>query len=199
MPIDSSISAQETIFKEALRLLESQNITLEMLENASKNAGYDPLFFHTIFITGCTDFATYMHERLDQEMVQSLTHTPLTSLPVRQRIFQAVKTRLEIAARHKEAYRKLHYFMAQPSHLLLATSCNWKTASIIWHLAGDTSVDFNYYTKRSLLLAVYTSTLLYWLKDNSEGHKESWEFLERRIKNVLSIETYKQKLMRFLS
>lgn len=33
----------------------------------------------------------------------------------------------------------------------------------VWHAAGDTSADYNWYTKRALLAGVYTSTELYML------------------------------------
>ena len=39
----------------------------------------------------------------------------------------------------------------------------------MWRIAGDTSTDFNHYTKRMTLGAVYGSTLLVWLDDQSEG------------------------------
>ena len=38
---------------------------------------------------------------------------------------------------------------------------------------------------------VYSSTLLYWLGDDSHGNQSSWEFLDRRIEDVMQIETLK--------
>ena len=67
----------------------------------------------------------------------------------------------------------------------------WRTADRIWRLAGDTATDFNHYTKRITLGAVYSSTLLAWLDDKSEGLVESRAFLDRRIANVMSFEKWK--------
>ena len=53
--------------------------------------------------------------------------------------------------------------------------------------AGDTPHDASYYSKRSLLAAVWTSTFLFWLDDRSEGCADTWAFLERRIDNVMQI------------
>ena len=42
--------------------------------------------------------------------------------------------------------------------------------------------------------AVYASTVLYWLGDNSEGSEETWHFLDRRIEDVMKFETTKVQL-----
>jgi ubiquinone biosynthesis protein COQ9 len=59
---------------------------------------------------------------------------------------------------------------------------------------GDTSTDFNWYTKRATLSGVYGSTVLFWLGDDSPGHAATWEFLDRRIADVMQIEKFKAAL-----
>nr|MBA2771282.1 COQ9 family protein [Sphingomonas sp.] len=55
----------------------------------------------------------------------------------------------------------------------------------------DRSTDFNHYTKRMTLGAVYGSTLLAWLDDNSADWSETADFLDRRIDNVMQFEKWK--------
>ena len=57
----------------------------------------------------------------------------------------------------------------------------------MWSVAGDKAEDYNYYSKRSLLAAVWTSTFLFWLEDRSDGFRDSWAFLDRRIGDVMQI------------
>jgi ubiquinone biosynthesis protein COQ9 len=61
----------------------------------------------------------------------------------------------------------------------------------MWRIAGDTSNDFNHYTKRMTLGAVYGSTLLVWRDDESEGWSETAAFLDRRIDDVMRFEKFK--------
>ena len=61
----------------------------------------------------------------------------------------------------------------------------------MWRIAGDTSTDFNHYTKRMTLGAVYGSTLLAWLDDQSEGWTDTAAFLDRRIDDVMRFEKFK--------
>ncbi len=49
----------------------------------------------------------------------------------------------------------------------------------------------NWYTKRATLSGVYSSTVLYWLGDQSERHEATWSFLDRRIEDVMRFETFK--------
>ena len=58
---------------------------------------------------------------------------------------------------------------------------------------GDTSDDVNWYTKRLSLSGVISSTVLYWLGDTSDGPPKTWAFLDRRIGDVMRIETVKAK------
>ena len=63
----------------------------------------------------------------------------------------------------------------------------------MWKAISDPSTDFNFYTKRITLSAVYTSTFLIWLGDESENSDQTWEFLDRRIENVMQFEKLKAK------
>jgi ubiquinone biosynthesis protein COQ9 len=80
-----------------------------------------------------------------------------------------------------------------PQNLPLALRVSWRTADLMWRIAGDTSTDFNHYTKRMTLGAVYGSTLLVWLDDETEGWSETAAFLGRRIDNVMSFEKWKSE------
>ena len=75
----------------------------------------------------------------------------------------------------------------------------WRTVDAIWYAAGDNASDFNYYTKRGLLTPVYTTTVLYWLGDDSEGSANTWTYLERRIADVMKIPAYQSRLKEALS
>jgi ubiquinone biosynthesis protein COQ9 len=41
---------------------------------------------------------------------------------------------------------------------------------------------------------VYTATVLFWLGDESPAHEDTWAFLDRRIENIMQIETAKSHI-----
>ena len=55
-----------------------------------------------------------------------------------------------------------------PSNGFAACGSLWRTVDLMWSAAGDEARDASYYTKRSLLAAVWTSTFLFWLDDRSQ-------------------------------
>ena len=69
----------------------------------------------------------------------------------------------------------------------------------IWRAAGDTSTDYNFYTKRLILSGVYTSTAAVWFGDDTDGFEKTWAFLDRRIEDVMQIEKVKGKAEKVLS
>src|SRR3546814_13076715 len=87
----------------------------------------------------------------------------------------------------REAVRRAIGYLALPQNALLSTRLLYRTVDAMWYAAGDTATDWNFYSKRALLAAVYSSTLLYWLNDRSEGFVDTWGFLDRRIGDVLRI------------
>ena len=74
-----------------------------------------------------------------------------------------------------------------------------RSVDAIWHAAGDRSADFSWYTKRAILAAVWTSTLLYWLRDTSEDDAATLAFLDRRLAGVGRIGSVRRRAEAALS
>jgi len=167
--------------------------------HAAKDLGVDKFHFDRHFPDGARDLISFFVEDADEEMEQELIRRDVAAMKIRNRITLAIRLRLEIYAPHKDAIRKALTLMSLPQNAVLGLKLTEATVSRMWYATGDTSTDISYYTKRLTLGAVYTSTLLYWLSDGSEGHERSWEFLDRRIENVMQFETAKFKTRKLLS
>ncbi len=144
-----------------------------------------------LFPRGALDLALAYHKAGDAEMVARLHAADLNAMRFRDRIAAGVKIRLELA--DKELVRKGMAFFALPQNATAGSAALWGTADAIWTALGDTSQDVNWYTKRAMLSAVYSSTVLFWLGDESDGHAASWAFLDRRIDNVMQFEKVKAR------
>jgi len=156
---------------------------------AIADTGVASALARALFPRGGVDLALAYHARGDAEMVAKLAETDLAALRFRDRIVKAVRTRLEVA--DKELVRRGTTLFALPQHALDGAKAVWGSADAIWTAVGDTSTDINWYTKRATLTAVYGSTVLYWLGDDSSGNTATWEFLDRRIEGVMRFEKLK--------
>lgn len=112
-------------------------------------------------------------------------------LKVRDRIRLALRSRLEAATPDREAVRRTLAVLAQPQNAGLAARSLWRTADAMWRAAGDTATDFNHYSKRAILGAVYSASLLYWLDDDSDDQAATWAFIDRRIDGIMAFEKTK--------
>jgi ubiquinone biosynthesis protein COQ9 len=102
--------------------------------------------------------------------------------------------RFELMQPAKEAVRRALAVLAMPQNVVRASKIGWRSADLVWRLAGDTATDLNHYSKRLTLSAVYGSTLLAWLGDHSDDQAETAAFLDRRIDNVMVFEKWKAGL-----
>ncbi|MEO6582297.1 MAG: COQ9 family protein [Sphingomicrobium sp.] len=116
-------------------------------------------------------------------------HVP--GMKMRDKIRGLVWQRLQIMAPAREAVRTALAFLAMPQNLPLGARIGWRSADVMWRIAGDTSTDFNHYTKRLTLGALYASTVLAWLDDDSDELADTVAFLDRRIDDVMKFEKWK--------
>jgi ubiquinone biosynthesis protein COQ9 len=130
-------------------------------------------------------------EEVDRALEAWFTPERLAGMKIREKIRSLVWRRLEIQAPAREAVRRALAILAMPQNVPLALRISWRTADVMWRIAGDTSTDFNHYTKRLTLGGVYGSTLVVWLDDQSEGFADTAAFLDRRIDDVMQIEKWK--------
>jgi len=142
---------------------------------------------------GAVDLAIAYHKRGDARMAERLAQADLSAMRFRDRIAAAVRFRLE-AVEDRELVRRGMALFALPQYAPDGARLIWETADLIWRSLGDSSDDINWYTKRATLSGVYSATVLYWLGDDSNGHGATWDFLDRRIEEVMKFEQFKANM-----
>lgn len=157
------------------------------------DAGIDMPRALNAFPGGMPEVLAYNHRRHDQALIERLVREG-GSGRIRDRIADAVRLRLELVGDQREAVRAGLSFLMLPGNATLGPKLLYGTVDAIWHAIGDKSTDFSFYTKRAILAGVYSTTLLYWLNDKSEGHAASWAFLDRRIDEVMKIPAVKGRI-----
>ena len=160
---------------------------------AVRDAGLSRALADAACPRGAVDLALAFHEAGDREMIRRQRSEDLSALRFRDKIATAVRYRLE-AAEDKEVVRRASSLFALPQYAADGARALWGTADRIWDTLGDSSDDLNWYTKRATLSGVYASTVLYWLGDESEGNAATWEFLDRRIADVMQVERLKAQV-----
>lgn len=170
--------------------------TQAALTRAAEDLGIPADRAALVFPGGSIDMVDAFIARLDQQMSAQLDGLGLAAMKIRERIRSAVRVRLELSLPYREAIRRAVSILAMPQNAVRSAKILWRTADAIWRSAGDTATDYNYYTKRITLGGIYSSTLLVWLDDQSEGLVETWGFLDRRIDSVMQFEKSKARVQK---
>lgn len=163
---------------------------------AAQAIGLDGDVARLAFPGGALDMIDGWFAWIDAEMERRLPSEQLDNLKIRDRITRLIETRLEIVTPEREALRRAVAILAMPQNAPRALRLGWRAADRMWRLAGDTATDYNHYTKRMTLGAVYGSTITVFLNDESEDFADTHAFLARRIENVMQFEKAKAQLLR---
>ena len=188
----STTSTKDILLDAALMHVPFDGWSDTALAAALADTGLDATVAKAVFPRGPVDMALAYHARGDAQMLAELQAADLGDMRFRDRIAHAVRLRLE-AVEDKELVRRGMTLCALPPYAADGARALLQTADHIWQALGDTSQDVNWYTKRATLSAVYSATVLYWLGDTSEDDAATWAFLDRRIDNVMQIESLKAK------
>lgn len=192
--IDGFEPVRAAIFENLLAIAPFDGWTATALRQAAKEAGADSAAAIAAFPGGVRDALRYWSERLDAAMAARMTGPEFAGLKIREKVAFAVRARLDAMRPHKEAARRAAALLALPPYGIFGAKLAWRTADAIWRGLGDTSTDFNFYSKRGILVGVWTSTFARWLADDAEDEAATKAFLDARIENVMQIEKAKAKI-----
>lgn len=161
--------------------------TTTAVRRALERLGRDPGEASLLFPGGAPDMIEAWSTLADCDMAAAAAEAGLESMRLPARVRAIILIRLAQNEPHREAIRRALAILALPANVALATRLTMRTVDEIWHAAGDRSADFSWYTKRAILAGVYSSTLLYWLRDHSEDFADTVGFLDRRLAGVALI------------
>jgi ubiquinone biosynthesis protein COQ9 len=186
--------AATDILAQALPLVPFEGWTQRVLNQAAVDAGYKKTDAIRVFPGGAIDAVDAFIAQADSNMLDVFAGYHLDTMKIRERIATLIRLQLTALAPHREAVRKAVALQALPFYCHRALKNLYRTVDAIWYACGDQSTDFNFYTKRLLLGGVYSATLLTWLDDKTPGSEFTWQFLDRRIEDVMQIEKAKSRV-----
>jgi ubiquinone biosynthesis protein COQ9 len=197
IPEDQQVSAtRKAVLAAALPNVVFDGWSDRTLADAVEASGVDPSISRIAFPRGGVDLALAFHYERDEALAADLAGADLSGMRFRDKIAYAIMRRLQLVAGDREAMRRAASLLALPHHAADAARAIWHTADTIWNALGDTSRDYNWYTKRTTLSAVYSSAALYWLGDETPDFSATREFINRRIDNVMQFEEMKARVRR---
>ncbi|CAM8981574.1 unnamed protein product [Rhodiola kirilowii] len=104
-----------------------------------------------------------------------------------ERILKVVKTRLEMQALYIAKWPQVLSIQALPSNMPASFKQRAMLVDEFWQAAGDTSTDLDWYVKRTILGGIYSATEIYMLTDLSPEFRDTWRFLDNRVRDAFHL------------
>ena len=150
--------------------------------------------FKSFFNNGSIDFIKLFAEIIDKKVKENYNLLKIKPQRVPEKIKTIILMRLNLCLPYREAIRSSLSITALPINSKKSIKILYVTCNNIWKVAGDTSTDFSFYTKRLSLASIYLTTLLFWLNDTSPEQEETEYFLDRRLSDISMISKLKKPL-----
>ncbi len=174
------------LLKHLLPLVPFDGWSDASLRDAGKKAKLEPQEVAAAFPQGALDAIDFFFTREDEALGEAFTAKQLSDMRMPDRIEALVMARFSHLAPNREAVRRAIAFYALPWNVPHGLQSLYRTVDAMWRLAGDQSLDFNFYSKRMTLAGVCSATILFWLNDRSENQSGTRDFLKRRLADVAS-------------
>ncbi|GMP36987.1 hypothetical protein CsSME_00008898 [Camellia sinensis var. sinensis] len=129
----------------------------------------------------------FMDECLQRLIDRIDSEEELRNLIPSERISKLVRIRLEMQAPYISKWPQALSIQAQPQNIPTSFKQRAMLVDEIWHAAGDEATDVDWYAKRTVLGAIYSTTEVYMLTDSSPDFRDTWTFLDGRVKDAFDL------------
>uniref|UniRef100_A0A0B7A0T7 Ubiquinone biosynthesis protein n=1 Tax=Arion vulgaris TaxID=1028688 RepID=A0A0B7A0T7_9EUPU len=181
---------RQRILQASIPHVQEYGWTKKAIEAGARDEGLPPVA-HGMFPRGGAELVHFFNVKSNLELAKTLKLEvenaksqgvrKLETIPF---IRDALKTRLKMIVPYRNTWPQAMAILALPQNLPESFSNLLKLTDDIWFYAEDRSVDFNWYTKRLSLAAVYAATETYMIQDKSPDLQDTWTFLDNRLENV---------------
>jgi ubiquinone biosynthesis protein COQ9 len=193
-----SEDARRNILDAALHLAPFEGWTSQMLANAVNDAKLPAGAEELYFPGGPLELIEFWNAECDAYVRDKLAELDIEKMRIRDKVTTGVLARFEAIGPHEDAARRAVARTALPDGLTMSPKILWAAADTIWRAIGDLSTDFNFYTKRTTLSAVISTSLAAWLADQEPEKQKAKAFLDARIENVMQFEKAKYQVKKTL-
>ena len=173
-------------------LISEKGLTNNILKDISIKNKLDLNEIELLFPEGNGDLIKFALKQLNNELEEYCKKIDLIRLPIHKRVRKILLSKIYLMNKYKSFYRNIFINLFIPKKNLSLSSQMYNSVDQIWFIAGDSSVDFNFYTKRLILSGIYSRVMLFFFNNDNQQELES--LLDENLKRVSKIPEIKSKL-----
>ena len=189
------LKKRQVVLRFAKEFISEKGLTKNCLVNISKKYGLNADETDLLFPQGNIDLIKFALEQLNNDLEVYCRQIDLIRLPIHKRIRKVLLSKISIMNKDKLFYRSIFINLLVPKKNFSLSSQLYNSVDQLWFIAGDSSTDFNFYTKRLILSGIYSRVMLFFFNNNNQEELEN--ILDESLKRVSKIPEIKSKLKIF--
>ena len=189
------LTKRQVVLRFAKKFVSENGLTKNCLENISKKYGLNTDETDLLFPQGNIDLIKFALEQLNNDLEVYCRQIDLIRLPIHKRIREVLLSKISLMNKDKPFYRSIFLNLLIPKKNFSLSSQLYNSVDQLWFIAGDSSTDFNFYTKRLILSGIYSRIMLFFFNNNNQEELEN--ILDESLKRVSRIPEIKSKLKIF--
>ena len=189
------LTKRQVVLRFAKKFVSENGLTKNCLENISKKYGLNTDETDLLFPQGNIDLIKFALEQLNNDLQVYCRQIDLIRLPIHKRIRKVLLSKISLMNKDKSFYRSIFLNLLIPKKNFSLSSQLYNSVDQLWFIAGDSSTDFNFYTKRLILSGIYSRIMLFFFNNNNQEELEN--ILDESLKRVSRIPEIKSKLKIF--
>mgnify|MGYP003389085047 CR=1 FL=1 len=189
------LKKRQVVLRFAKEFVSENGLTKNCLENISKKYGLNSDETDLLFPQGNVDLIKFALEQLNNDLEVYCRQIDLIRLPIHKRIRKVLLSKIFLINKDKLFYRSIFVNLLIPKKNFSLSSQLYNSVDQLWFIAGDSSTDFNFYTKRLILSGIYSRVMLFFFNNNNQEELEN--ILDESLKRVSKIPEIKSKLKIF--
>ena len=186
------LKKRSEVLEYAKVLTSKKGLTQNILKDISVQYELDLNELELLFPEGNSDLIKFALKQLNNELEDYCKKIDLIRLPVHKRVRKILLSKIYLMNKYKSFYKNIFINLFIPKKNLSLSSQLYNSVDQIWFIAGDSSVDFNFYTKRLILSGIYSRVMLFFFNNDNQSELES--LLDENLRRVSKIPEIKSKL-----
>ena len=154
--------------------------------------------FRYHFPRGADDLIIKFNELINTKLHQKFKKK-LNTMRISEKILLLIIERFKILNSYKIGTIVIFKYLLDNKKILLSNRILYNVADNIWYTSDDKSLDFNFYSKRFILMKIYFLSFNVWKVDNSKSIEKTIDFTKKQILNVNKFGTFKRKIKNFFN
>ncbi len=184
------------LFNYLIDNLEKNSDFDECLEKALNNlkikSKSKEIFFYELFKNGVDSLIFELNNFINEKMKKDVPKN-FSKFRINEKIRFLIIHRIKIIDTYFNKQKVIKLILKQKSFLKL-NKMLFNISDEMWFMSGDKSTDFNFYSKRFILMNIYSLSFIYNLKNASKDYSDTKKFVDKQIDSVLRFGRIKNKI-----